>query len=92
MIIWMKSTIFGDGWIAFGFHPFASGQAAISDSLSLCRLLREKKFDPVFQVAHARIAIAWTYRKPSSKHLRWGWITFWSLRMTIESQAIQSKR
>ncbi len=31
------------------FHPFAT-DAAISDSLSLCRLLRDKKFDPVFQV------------------------------------------
>ncbi|HMK34956.1 MAG TPA: methylenetetrahydrofolate reductase [Desulfomonilaceae bacterium] len=31
------------------FHPFAT-DAAISDSLSLCRILREKKFDPVFQV------------------------------------------
>ena len=31
------------------FEPFAA-DAAISDSLGLCRLLREKKFDPVFQV------------------------------------------
>ncbi len=31
------------------FQPFAS-DAAISDSLGLCRLLGEKKFDPVFQV------------------------------------------
>lgn len=31
------------------FHPFAT-DAAISDSLALCRLLRDKKFDPVFQV------------------------------------------
>lgn len=31
------------------FEPF-SADAAISDSLGLCRLLREKKFDPVFQV------------------------------------------
>lgn len=31
------------------FQPF-SADAAISDSLALCRLLREKKFDPVFQV------------------------------------------
>jgi len=31
------------------FHPFAT-DAAISDSLALCRLLREKKFDPVFQM------------------------------------------
>ncbi len=31
------------------FQPFCA-DAAISDSLSLCRLLREKKFDPVFQV------------------------------------------
>jgi methylenetetrahydrofolate reductase (NADPH) len=32
------------------FEPFAA-DAAISDSLALCRILREKKFDPVFQVA-----------------------------------------
>ena len=32
------------------FEPFA-GDAAISDSLALCRILKEKKFDPVFQVA-----------------------------------------
>ena len=31
------------------FQPFAA-DAAVSDSLTLCRLLREKKFDPVFQV------------------------------------------
>jgi methylenetetrahydrofolate reductase (NADPH) len=31
------------------FHPFTT-DAAISDSLALCRLLREKKFDPVFQM------------------------------------------
>ncbi len=31
------------------FHPFTT-DAAISDSLSLCRVLRDKKFDPVFQV------------------------------------------
>ena len=31
------------------FEPFST-DAAISDSLGLCRLLREKKFDPVFQV------------------------------------------
>jgi 5,10-methylenetetrahydrofolate reductase len=31
------------------FQPF-SADAAVSDSLSLCRLLRQKKFDPVFQV------------------------------------------
>jgi methylenetetrahydrofolate reductase (NADPH) len=31
------------------FHPFTT-DAAISDSLSLCRLLRDKRFDPVFQV------------------------------------------
>jgi 5,10-methylenetetrahydrofolate reductase len=31
------------------FQPF-SADAAVSDSLSLCRLLKEKKFDPVFQV------------------------------------------
>lgn len=32
------------------FQPFST-DAAISDSVGLCRLLREKKFDPVFQVA-----------------------------------------
>jgi len=32
------------------FEPFAA-DAAVSDSLALCRLLRDKKFDPVFQVA-----------------------------------------
>jgi methylenetetrahydrofolate reductase (NADPH) len=31
------------------FQPFST-DAAVSDSLSLCRVLREKKFDPVFQV------------------------------------------
>jgi len=31
------------------FQPFVA-DAPVSDSLSLCRLLREKKFDPVFQV------------------------------------------
>lgn len=31
------------------FQPFAT-DAAVSDSLSLCRTLRQKKFDPVFQV------------------------------------------
>lgn len=31
------------------FEPFST-DAAISDSLGLCRLLRDKKFDPVFQV------------------------------------------
>ncbi len=31
------------------FQPFST-DAAISDSLGLCRLLRDKKFDPVFQV------------------------------------------
>jgi methylenetetrahydrofolate reductase (NADH) len=41
------------------FQPF-SADAAISDSLSLCRLLRQKKFDPVFQVGtreHNRLEI-----------------------------------
>lgn len=32
------------------FQPLAA-DAAVSDSLSLCRLLREKHFDPVFQVS-----------------------------------------
>ncbi len=32
------------------FEPF-TGDAAISDSLALCRILKQKKFDPVFQVA-----------------------------------------
>jgi 5,10-methylenetetrahydrofolate reductase len=31
------------------YHPFST-DVAVSDSLALCRLLREKKFDPVFQV------------------------------------------
>jgi len=31
------------------FQPF-SADAAISSSLTLCRILREKKFDPIFQV------------------------------------------
>jgi methylenetetrahydrofolate reductase (NADPH) len=31
------------------FQPLAA-DAAVTDSLSLCRLLRQKKFDPVFQV------------------------------------------
>jgi methylenetetrahydrofolate reductase (NADPH) len=31
------------------FQPFVA-DAAVSDSLTLCRLLHEKKFDPVFQV------------------------------------------
>ncbi|MCX5861763.1 MAG: methylenetetrahydrofolate reductase [Desulfomonile sp.] len=31
------------------YHPFAA-DAAVSDSLALCRLLRERKFDPVFEV------------------------------------------
>ena len=31
------------------FQPF-SVDAAVSSSLTLCRILREKKFDPIFQV------------------------------------------